>query len=368
MEYNTPYSSDGGKNIQRGMGSASKTTLMREVVTTEAFNYASFPVEQFKKTRLGMYTERYDKNHACKECTDEEREQLVPRDAFSNFLWITYKGQVEANVKKVTKGLFVLGNNPGAPIQGNIYVYVANKPTPIHLIYKGIRKTDMDIFGFYMSSFMNIGTKRDKGGFFKRFIGGLIRAILGLIGAVLELFLRIPILKQIVEVFMKIIGVAFGVDGATALEILKRVIFAVIMVVAMSFIAPMINSAMGMTTTTATTTASVASATGLSVGMVGGINTALTYSSYAMQAFSAAQNGKAVGEMREIAEKRANDAYQKSKALAASQASNNGFIGTLGTQQQNQSSDFIMYEAMFNPITYMEQALPPEELPADYLF
>jgi hypothetical protein len=343
-----------------------------EVVRTERLTFHGVQLNFLKKNRLGSYTMRTIDKGPCKDCTDEEKDALVPRGTQADWLWLAFYESIDKDIEEVTEGLFYMKKrqrsfceeNPESPLCRGQEGWEEQIKEDIYLRVDAIKKIDPNIFGYYMSAFMYIKTKRKKAGFFKRFIGGLIRAILSLIGAVLELFLKVPILKQITEGVIKVVASIFGVSGATALEILKQVILSIILIVVTPIISSSVMGSLGI----GTTTGAVTSATGLSVGMMGGVNTALTYSSYAMQAFQAGMNGRAVGEAKEHAEKKANDNYRRNKALEATRRNQAGFIGTMGTMAQHQTSDFLMYEAMFNPLTYMEQALPPEELPNGYLF
>ena len=87
-----------------------------------------------------------------------------------------------------------------------------------------------------------------------------------------------------------------------------------------------------------------------------------------MQIYNAGMNGKAIGELKQRAKERANKDYLNRKRL--DDANNIGYAlnGTMGSHEQHESQDYLMYTAMFNPLDNMPQAVPPGETKPINLF
>jgi hypothetical protein len=144
----------------------------------------------------------------------------------------------------------------------------------------------------------------------------------------------------------------------SAKEILKQIIFAIIMIVLSVFLKPVISSAWNTLTGSATT----AIAQGTTIGLTAGVQGALTYSSYAMQIFGAFQQGKYIGEMKEIAEAKAEREYARRKASEADYHAREAFMGTMGTMEEHQAKDHMMFYMMFNPFDFHQLAIPADEM------
>jgi len=167
-------------------------------------------------------------------------------------------------------------------------------------------------------------------------------------GAVLELCLKIPILKQITTIVIKVIAEIAGVNFTTGKEILKQILFAILtIIISLNF--PQLGLTSGLIS-------------GTTIGLTAGISTALTYSSYAMQIFSAFQQGRYIGEMNEVARERADRNYQRNKAREADYKVKEAFFGTMGTIDEHEARNYMMYDLMFNPFDFHPQAIPPHEI------
>ncbi len=224
---------------------------------------------------------------------------------------------------------------------------------------EGLRKADVGTFGFWVSQYMTIHIHQQQPTGIKAVIVGIMDAFLTFIDAVTGLFLQIPILKQTTQLIISIIGRIFAVEGDTARQIFNAIILAVILIIVSYYVAPLISSSFS------TLTSTVVVETGLSVGLSAGISTMITYSSNALSIYNAAMNAKAIGDAQEYAKDKAErDArMRKYKEKSAVQKA---FMGTLGTVKQNESTNYLMYDAMFNPYDNHPQAIPPEELPMEF--
>ena len=145
---------------------------------------------------------------------------------------------------------------------------------------------------------------------------------------------------------------------------------AIVVIVISIILAPVgaaMMSALGGTAVTGAV-ATGAAAAGLSTGVMAGISTAITWGSNAMSIYNAAMNAKTMVQANEIAKERAERDYKHRKQLELSDANEAGFIGTLGSVKQNESSDFLMYDGMFNQLDMLQTAVEPHESDPGYLF
>lgn len=361
------------KDIDDGYGGVTWQNWVK-VLTTEYIAISNINYFEMKKKHL-LYTDLYSNRHKCKDQTQEECESRVLPKSFSKHFWISIQKYIISDTETITDGLFFSPKGTDCSRPENLwspecrYQYDEyEKPLPpMYLKVDGIDECHPDIFGYFISQFMNIGTTVDKGGWFKRFIGGLIKAILSLIGAILEIFLKIPGLKQMTEILLKVIGAIFNVDGAGAKEIFKQIVLAIILIVIAFFIGPLVGAlfqSLGTGAAAAAGTGVAATvAANLGFAMTPALSTLITYSSYAMQIYSAGMQGKAIGQAKEYAMDTANRNYRMRKAQDAMHKVKEAFGGTMGTAAEHESRDNMMYNIMFNPFYFHPQAIPAEEMP-----
>lgn len=312
--------------------------------------------------------------------TDEEKDTKYVTVNFCSYLWLAQSNLLWQDSLETTEGLFYLWKGPSKTILVNgelSYIYPDAK---MFMTVDGLKKSTQGIFGYYMSRFLHIDFVQEEPSFIAKFVGGLISAFLNIIDALTGLSLKIPVLKQMTEMLLKVIGSLFNVDGATAREILNKVILAIVIIVIGYFLGPAISAAWNSVSTALTTTTAATTTTALgtgveayiaanaSVGMGATFNTLATYSMNALTVFNAAQEGRATGEAKKYAQEKANRDYRNRKAQEESLKSEALLGGTMGGVEAYGGMNDGMYNVMFNPFYFFPQAIPPEELNNGYLF
>lgn len=305
------------------------------------------------------------------EATDEEKETKIPSYSHSAYLWEATKLLIQGDLLELTNGLFAWDKGEQRiefGIGGELtYTYPDAK---IYMTVEGLRKTQPGEFGYYMSTFLNIKYIKKRHGFFQRFIRGLIKAFLNFIDAIIGIFLKIPILKQITELVLSVIGSLFGVDATTAREILTQIIAAIIIIIIAPYAIEALSAALTSTSaaligTTATTTTVAGN---LAIGLTPGIQTAITMTSNALNIYNAAMTARSQGLRRQMDIAQTNRDYAREKMQEQTNHESTTFAGTMGSMSTYEGSNAMMYDMMFNPFYNFNQAVPAAKLEEGYLF
>ena len=347
--------------------------IWNEIITSSDYYFDNLQREELAdESRYQYYAQSCNETNTCNEgMTDEEKDAKNPTLFFPSYLWWSSEILVEQDIEEATNGLFTM--EKGEPVI-IIIGGIATESYPnssVYMTVEGMKKSTDGDFGYWVSTFMNISFEIDEGSFLSRFIGGLIKAFLSFIDAVVGIFLKIPILKQATEIIMSVIGTIFGVDATTARAILGQLIMAVIIMFIAPYITAGFNTVFSSTSTmlgTITTGTAEVVSTGMSVGMSPAISTLITYSSNALTLFEAGMRGKAVGEAKRYAMESANRTYRNMKAQEEAAKSTGVIGGTMGGSNIYAQMNNGMYNIMFNPFYFHPQAIPATELENGYLF
>jgi len=239
------------------------------------------------------------------------------------------------NIEEQTQGLFMLSEvSPLMPI--------------VLMTVEGMQKSTYQNFGFWVSEFMNIHVHEKKPTGIKKILVGIMKAFLSLIDAIINFFLKIPVLKQVLEGIISILMRAFDLEYDSARGLLTQIIAVIIIIIISVFVPPMIST---IGTIGAGTVAAGAAVGGVSVGTmmaIGNIASSV-YQVYAT-AVKGAASYNAAEDSRDLAMKRMREMRDPKSAIT------NAFFGTLGSQKDHSRSDEMMYNYMFNPFDLMEQA------------
>jgi hypothetical protein len=88
----------------------------------------------------------------------------------------------------------------------------------------------------------------------------------------------------------------------------------------------------------------------------------ISYSSYALEIYSAVQQARSNQLTRETNLTNANNDYAQRKAQKLRDKVKEAFGGTMGTLSENEESNNMMYNLMCNPFTNHKQAVPAWEI------
>ena len=221
----------------------------------------------------------------------------------------------------------------------------------------GLRKSTAGNFGFWVSQYMYIHMHAKQPTGIKAVVIGIMDAFASFVNAMTEIFLKIPVLKQSTQLIISVIGRIFAVDDDAAKAIFNKIIMAIIIIVISYFTAGAFSAAIG---TTGATTASV----GLSTGLMAGMQTAITISSNALTLYNTATQAAAVEVSEELDEQQRREAFMKARNQNATNPGATAFGNTMGTLEEHEAKNKLMYDIMFNPFNLHPQAIPAEELPS----
>ena len=300
--------------------------------------------------RYKQFVDEYRDHNSCKDKTDEECDMPVEKSNWTNIIWRSFAELNAENLFKETNGLFY--RPPPKEILNKKLFGKKRTDSKVYMTVKGVKKARPDDFGFYVSMYLHINVKRKKGGFIARFFGGIIRAFLSILDALIGIFLKIPILKQVTLMILNFIGNIFGVDIDTARGILAQILMTVILF----FVMPVaIDSLKGLMGIEAATTSSA-----LLPGMSASMSSSLTMFSQGMSMYNNA-SAMAIASMEQdriIEDANAEYAAREEEVLDPIQGA---FGGTMGSMETHEQADKMNYDVIFNPFYYWEQAIPSVE-------
>jgi len=143
-------------------------------------------------------------------------------DRYFGIMWKERERFWLENIETESKGLFV------KPDGGRAY-----------LSYEKLRNIDSETFQYYISTTMEVKYGNNDG-FFVSFFKGLAAAIVGLLDAVINVFLHLPILGDLLRFAISTIGKLFGLSYEEALAVFKN-IARIVLTMIMSYYLPMLN-------------------------------------------------------------------------------------------------------------------------------
>jgi hypothetical protein len=219
----------------------------------------------------------------------------------------------------------------------------------VAMTVEGLRTSTYEDFGFWVSAFMMIHTFVDQGSKFNQIIVGIMRAFLTFVDALVGFFLKIPILKQMLEGIIGWIMSRFDLEYDSARGVLVQVIAAIIIIIIGFYLGPILGAAFS--TATAGTTIAVS---GLTIAVIGAMLNIASMASYAYQIYNTMrQSALSYGEAEDDREQ------EKLRLMRLRDPMNKvheAFFGTLGSSTDQKRSDNLMYNLMFNPFDVLEQA------------
>ncbi len=322
----------------------------KEVVLTESYNPAQFNKDQLIAAKNLFYV-RLGDVETCDEDKDMEKcDRMISRDNWTNLFWGVVNSMSEVDIELTTDGLFTTTNAALDPTNPQISTYMT---------VEALKTIKPEVFGFYVSEFMDLHIIKEQAGVIKRFFMGIIKAFLSLIDAITGIFLKIPVLKQMTEIILSVIGTMFGVDAEGARAILSKIIMAIIIIV-ISIYFPPASQMLGMMGATATVSSTLVGA-GISQGVAAGLSTLVTYGSHAISIYNTAKDAAAAEIEKDTAEINKNNEYIRKKLVSANKVAE-AFFGTMGDVDNYGDSNEIMMNVMFNPFYFHPQAVPAEEI------
>lgn len=209
-----------------------------------------------------------------------------------------------------------------------------------YMTKEGLKKSTKENFGYYVSEFMEIYNKVDGGNWLKRFVMGIIKAFLSLIDAFLNIIEMMPVLGQIMQIMMTWIGSIFGFSYEQIREFVKIVILMIILSYASALLGAYLATTGGAAATVGTN---------LLTGIAGGAMTVPQMLSFGLEIYSAGMAGLEAATRVGI-EEEAEEASKREENIEADTPSFDAFLGTMGSRQQHEDSDTLMYVTMFNPL------------------
>ncbi len=264
--------------------------------------------------------------------------QYEPR--YWTHIWMARDDTTTYDTFELSDGLFYQINRTWDSVTGE-YIGGDN-----HMTVDGLRKSQYATYGYFASEFMEIYSKVDSGGFLKRFIMGLIKAFLSFIDAVVGTFMKIPVLKQLLEIIISFVVKIFGLTYSEAKGIISAIIKAIFIAIIV-FYAPVL---MGYTPG-----AAGGAIAGVTIGVTAGTSLIPTIISTAVNMYSSIVTGMAEGAMEDIKK-----AQEESQAMEVDVETKKAFSGTMGSRQEHESSDDLMYNRMFNPLDFLTFGELPE--------
>lgn len=268
--------------------------------------------------------------------------KYTPR--YWSFIWATQNDLGAEDAFEESEGLFKkVGGQIG--LDGEI-IGGENRMT-----VEGLKKCKPDIFGYYVSKFMKVYTKLDKGGFLKRFFMGLIRAFGSLIEAALGLIEKIPILGDGLKLIYKLISKVFGISYEDAKNIIGKVVTTIVAIIITIYIGGSDGGAMIQAAT---------SGLGVSTGVLAGLAISAEWGSRILSIYNAIKQAQ-IENINKNEEKERKKEEKRKAEMKYENPIHKAMAGTMGTYEEHSQINEIMYNTMFNPFDSFNQAIPAEE-------
>lgn len=248
-------------------------------------------------------------------------------------IWVSYISS-DDNIEEDSNGLFIpIGVGYNA------------------MTVEGLKKASYQNFGFYASELMNVHTHvKAEGNVLKRMFMAIVKAFLSLVDAIVNFFLKVPIFKQILEGVISWIMNKFDLEYDLSKGVLKQFVAAILITIISIFFPPMIGMTSPLTTSTAIISGVAIGTMSAAVMVVDIANTIYSLYNTYRQSITMAQYERDAKEKRIQKIKQQNDPMNAVKEA---------YFGTLGSYQDQEQSDNLMYNQMFNPFDNMNQAAVP---------
>jgi len=346
---------------------------MQKVYHTEVFEMVGFDIDKWKAKYLN-YVIRNSDLYPDIDMTEEESDEMKMRIAFSRWFWLNVDEDGEGKLYEVSNGLFMQSkesfdynsglvwgdedesiDNPdyGYPaLEWDGQIVSSTVAYKTYITVEGIRTSTQGMFGYLVSELLDLRvTRQDKRNWLQKFVGGLIKAFLSFIDAIINVALKIPILKQTTEILLAGIASVFNVSFEGAKDILGQVILAVT-IIAISFFMPSISG-----------TALSASPSSVAIGLNASLSAIAQYASWGNSLYSAVQRGQYSDSQREINKNRqdmADERYVYERDNMQDPVAQ-AFMGTMGSYEMNRQADKMMFEQMFDLFATLELGPMPKE-------
>lgn len=218
----------------------------------------------------------------------------------------------------------------------------------VRMTVDGLRKSTHKNFGFYVSQFMKVESKEEDKGWFINFIVGLVDFFLSLIDAFLNFLEVIPIISDMIELILDSLGKIFGISYEEMRAIFRAVIKAIIIAIAVYYAPVLVGEVAG---------AAGGTAANVLAGIAGGAMTIPQMLSVALDMYSLLSSSTMA--MKEV-EKEKQEELEQRNIEAELTPEAQAFAGTLGSREQHEGTDELMYNLMFNPLeSLIHGELPP---------
>ncbi len=343
-----------------------------KVTAKETFDLSNFDIGILKKRHLKWVMKYRDRYPWDDEILEEQKESFVSAKGYSRWFWRNINEDSKKNIEQISNGLFysmpdeqgynfgtgwirpsetgTIADDPGYTYDDESgstnESFVRNSSYVVYMTVEGLKKSTQSDFGYLVSKFLDMKViQKSEKSYFKKFFGGLIKAFVSFIDAVIGTMLKIPILKQTVELVLSVLGKMFSLSMEGAKAILTQIVMAIVIAVVSFFMPPF----------------GVELASGLSIGLTAGVTSLSSVVSTISTGFSiygAAMEGALIGSNidEQTAERERLDTLWKNRDPES--AIKTAFAGTMGSVQMNENADDIMYNKMFNPFFGFEQAIP----------
>jgi len=273
----------------------------------------------------------------------EERTIFIGGDgAFLPYYW-SYIWQsftfTPGDLEEASNGLFIMRSFAGFAVN--------------FLTVEGLKKAQPDDLGYWFSQLMKIENKiADETNIFKRFVNGIIKIFTTLAQALVEVFLHIPILKIFMQATIEWVAKKYNLTYDQALKIVESIVLMVVIIVVSYFFPPLLSAAPEVGVGVAATTT-----LGVSAGTLAAATMIMDVASYAYQAYSLLRQASFMGDENE----RNRNKMEMQKQSDQMSETKKAFAGTLGTYEDHQNGDNMMYNLMFNPFDTLKQAIEPKQ-------
>jgi hypothetical protein len=297
--------------------------------------------------------------------TKKEWEEQTMPGTMAMWVWGTGIALERRYLYKYTNGLFIPIKRDTSPVFEKMsgFTFISDGGLSFDVAMR--KQQNMSIspgkFGYYCSLTMELNIKKKKRKWYQKLIAGLIGMFLGLLDAILNIFMKIPILKQVVTLLLNVIGKIFGLSIEGAKVVLKKIIGMLLMAI-LSFIIPGIGFSFSsiFSSINSIFTQSFMNA------IMSLVNFASQLTSFVSDMVSSIREARMVDKEKALADQ---DYKMRVDREKMEDPRKKAFNGTMGTFESHQTMDEIMYDAMFNPFDTLQQAVPVKNygMNVDYL-